>query len=47
MPIEYRKLITRPMLQQAPETLFVFGDNMLRKGLGGQAARRQSRLEAG
>lgn len=26
------------MLQSEPDTLFVFGDNMLRKGLGGQAA---------
>lgn len=38
MPIEHRKMITRPMLQAEPETLFVFGDNMLRKDLGGQAA---------
>lgn len=36
--IEYRKHITRQMLRDEPEKLFVFGDNMARKGLGGQAA---------
>ncbi len=35
--IEYRKHITRAMLQAEPEKLFVFGDNMHRKGYGGQA----------
>lgn len=29
--------ITRSMLQTNPKTLFVFGDNMMRLGLGGQA----------
>ena len=37
MPLEYRKWITREMLQAEPDTLFVFGDNLQRKGLGGQA----------
>ncbi len=37
MPIEYREYITRQMLKDEPETLFVFGDNMLRLGYGGQA----------
>lgn len=36
--IEFRPFIHRKDLQQEPETLFVFGDNMMRKGLGGQAA---------
>ncbi len=35
--IEYRAHITRAMLRAEPEKLFVFGDNMHRKGLGGQA----------
>lgn len=35
--IEYRERITREMLQAEPDTLFVFGDNMVRRGLGGQA----------
>lgn len=35
--IEYRKHITRAMLRAEPEKLFVFGDNMHRKGYGGQA----------
>lgn len=35
--IEYRKHITRQMLRDEPEKLFVFGDNLERRGLGGQA----------
>ncbi len=35
--IEYREHITREMLRAEPEKLFVFGDNMQRKGYGGQA----------
>ena len=35
--LEYRNHITREMLRSNPKTLFVFGDNLLRKGLGGQA----------
>ena len=35
--IEYRKHITRAMLKAEPEKLFVFGDNIHRKGYGGQA----------
>lgn len=31
------KHITRAMLRAEPDTLFVFGDNMQRRGLGGQA----------
>lgn len=37
MPIEYRKFITRDMLKAEPDTLFVFGDNLLGEGYGGQA----------
>ena len=29
--------ITRRMVQDNPETIFVFGDNLQRRGLGGQA----------
>ena len=35
--IEYRDHITRAMLQAETDVLFVFGDNLVRKGLGGQA----------
>lgn len=38
MPVSYRKWITRDMLRAEPGTLFVFGDNADRVGLGGQAA---------
>lgn len=37
MMIEYRKHITRKMLRAEPSTLFVFGDNLQRRGYGGQA----------
>ena len=36
--IEYREHITRDMLRAEPDALFVFGDNMDRRGMGGQAA---------
>lgn len=35
--LTYRKHITRQMLRDEPDTLFVFGDNSERRGLGGQA----------
>ena len=35
--MRYEKHITRQMLKDEPDTLFVFGDNMVEKGLGGQA----------
>lgn len=35
--IEYRDFITRKMLVAERDKLFVFGDNLARKGLGGQA----------
>lgn len=38
MAFRTEKLITRAMLKAEPKTLFVFGDNVLRRGYGGQAA---------
>lgn len=35
--IELRKFITRDMLISEPNKLFVFGDNVARRGFGGQA----------
>lgn len=35
--MRYEKRITRAMLRAEPDTLFVFGDNLERRGLGGQA----------
>lgn len=37
MPIRTERFITRAMLKAEPDTLFVFGDNLERRGLGGQA----------
>ena len=37
MALVYQKFITRSMVQEHPNDLFVFGDNVLRTGLGGQA----------
>lgn len=37
MAVERIKFITRSMLRERPGTLFVFGDNLMRKGYGGQA----------
>lgn len=37
MPIVYQEWITRQNLQDNPDKLYVFGDNMRRYGLGGQA----------
>lgn len=37
MPIETRPWITREMVRAEPDTLFVFGDNLARAGMGGQA----------
>lgn len=37
MPIEYRTWITRADVQKEPDKLFVFGDNLMRRGFGGQA----------
>lgn len=35
--VKYLKWITRDMLRAEPDAVFVFGDNLARKGLGGQA----------
>lgn len=35
--LAYCNHITREMLRSNPEILFVFGDNLIRRGLGGQA----------
>jgi hypothetical protein len=37
VPVKYVKLITREMVQAEPDARFVFGDNLQRFGLGGQA----------
>lgn len=37
MPICYIKWITREFVRANPEARFVFGDNLERRGLGGQA----------
>lgn len=44
--IECRKYITRKMLRDEPNTLFVFGDNIARSGLGGQAKEMRGELNA-
>jgi hypothetical protein len=38
MPVKYLDWITRDMLRVEPKARFVFGDNMIRIGFGGQAA---------
>ena len=38
MPVIHMTVFTRKIVQQSPDHLFVFGDNMRRTGLGGQAA---------
>ena len=37
MPIIYQKFINREDLKANPKVLYVFGDNMQRHGMGGQA----------
>lgn len=37
MPVIYQKLICREDLKRNSNVLYLFGDNMARKGLGGQA----------
>ena len=37
MPVKYVQMITREMVQSEPGAVFVFGDNLGRAGLGGQA----------
>lgn len=38
MPVIFQKMIYRSDLQDNPNVLYVFGDNDMRKGRGGQAA---------
>jgi hypothetical protein len=38
MPLLYMKRYTRAFIREHPDWLFVFGDNFVRKGYGGQAA---------
>lgn len=38
MPVRYVKWYTRELLRENPAARFVFGDNCIRVGLGGQAA---------
>lgn len=37
MPVRYRRMIYRRDLQRNPKCLFIFGDNLQRAGMGGQA----------
>ena len=37
MPILFRHMIYRKQLKDNPNILYVFGDNMVRQGYGGQA----------
>lgn len=37
MSVEFRKFITREMVRNEPEKIFVFGDNVIEHGFGGQA----------
>lgn len=46
MPLTYRKWISRDQLRAEPTTLFVFGDNAVRQGLGGQAAHMRNEPNA-
>jgi hypothetical protein len=38
LPVIRRKFVTRRDIEAHPERLYVFGDNLQRRGLGGQAA---------
>lgn len=46
MPVKYLKWITRDMLRADPEAAFVFGDNRIRVGLGGQAKEMRGETNA-
>ena len=37
MPVMLKRHITRKFVQEHPNYIFVFGDNLIRKGRGGQA----------
>ncbi len=44
--LKFQTFITREDLQDNPETLFVFGDNMRRVGYGGQAREMRGEVNA-
>lgn len=46
MPIEIMKLYTREYIKSNPQKIFVFGDNNMRIGFGGQAAEARGELNA-
>lgn len=46
MPLIFLPAITRLMLRLAPNNLFVFGDNLARRGFGGQAREMRCELNA-
>lgn len=46
MPVVRKKWITRSDLKNNPDRLFVFGDNMLGRGLGGQAKEMRGEVNA-
>lgn len=46
MPLRYENRITREMVQAEPDTLWVFGDNLLEQGFGGQAAQMRGEPNA-
>lgn len=46
MTLLYIKKYTRAYIKAHPDWLFVFGDNMLRHGLGGQAAEARGEANA-
>ncbi len=46
MSVEYRNFIDRGMLFREPKNLFVFGDNLERRGFGGQAKEMRGQANA-
>ena len=46
MPLRTQKMIYRHELQANPDTLYVFGDNLLRVGYGGQAGQMRGEPNA-
>ncbi len=37
MPLLFQKMVNREDLRRNPDVLYVFGDNVMRRGMGGQA----------
>ena len=46
MPLIFQKMIYRTDLKANPDWLYVFGDNLARRGLGGQAAQMRGEPNA-